>query len=321
MWLPTALAPALFVLAACAGAPARVLPPADPAPVAAPAIDTARLSARWYRAIPTADSLGGYLRDGSAAGVLVSAHRGGPAPGFPENAIETFERSVQLGPVLLETDVRMTRDSVLVMLHDDALDRTTSGTGALDAQPFRMVRTLFLRDPDGRLTLTRVPTLAETLAWAEGRAILMLDVKRGMPAVKIVGAIRSARAENRVVVIVYNHDDLLTYHQLAPDLNLSMTFATMADVQRMLDMGVNPRRVIAFVGVGAADRMLVGRLRALGIRSQVGTFGAIDDRAARDGATVYDALLSLGVGVLATDQPAIALEAARRMDAARGVRR
>lgn len=285
------------------------------------AVDTAPAAARWYVSVPTADSLSGYLREGSAAGVLLSAHRGGPAPGFPENAIETFDRTLQFGPALLEVDVRMTGDSVLVMLHDDRLDRTTTGTGELDEQPFRTVRPLRLRDNDGRLTTARIPTLDEVLAWSEGRAILTLDVKRGIPPVMVVGAIRRAHAENRVVVIVYNHEDMLTYYQLAPDLNISMTFNTVADVRRMIDMGVDPRRIIGFVGVGTADPAVVVRLRALGIRSQLATFGDIDERAAREGAAAYDDVLRRGITVLATDEPAPAAEAARRANAARGVRR
>lgn len=253
--------------------------------------------------------------------MLISAHRGGPAPGFPENAIETFGRTLQFGPALLEVDVRMTGDSVLVMLHDDRLDRTTTGTGELREQPFRAIRPLQLRDNGGSLTTARIPTLAEVLAWSESRAILTLDVKRGIPPVMVVGAIRRAHAENRVVVIVYNHEDLLTYHQLAPDLNISMTFNTVADIQRMMSMDVDPRRIIGFVGVGTADPTVVARLRALGIRSKIATFGDIDERAARDGAATYDDVLRRGITVIATDEPALAAEAARRANTAPGVRR
>src|SRR5690554_1261133 len=54
---------------------------------------------------------------------LVSAHRGGSAKGFPENCIETFERAITFAPAIIETDIAMTKDSVLVLMHDDKLDR------------------------------------------------------------------------------------------------------------------------------------------------------------------------------------------------------
>ena len=49
---------------------------------------------------------------------LVSAHRGGPYPGFPENSIESFEHVIKQTPAVIECDIAMTKDSVLVMMHD-----------------------------------------------------------------------------------------------------------------------------------------------------------------------------------------------------------
>ncbi|MEQ8748429.1 MAG: glycerophosphodiester phosphodiesterase family protein, partial [Amphiplicatus sp.] len=60
---------------------------------------------------------------------LVSAHRGGPAPGFPENAVETFARTISLAPALIEIDVAQSADGVLFLMHADRLERTTTGGG------------------------------------------------------------------------------------------------------------------------------------------------------------------------------------------------
>ncbi|MGX7835704.1 glycerophosphodiester phosphodiesterase family protein, partial [Campylobacter fetus subsp. venerealis] len=62
---------------------------------------------------------------------MVSAHRGGPYPGFPENAIETFANVLEYTPAIIELDVAMTKDGVLVLMHDDKLDRTTTGKGSV----------------------------------------------------------------------------------------------------------------------------------------------------------------------------------------------
>ncbi|MFQ5569800.1 MAG: glycerophosphodiester phosphodiesterase family protein, partial [Rhodothermales bacterium] len=127
-------------------------------------------SADHYLGLPDADALAAYLRADSDAGPLVSAHRGGPMPAYPENALETFEHTLRYTPALIECDVRMTRDSVLVLMHDDTLDRTTTGRGAVAAHRFADLRTLLLVDNLGIRTPFRIPTLDETLAWAEGRA-------------------------------------------------------------------------------------------------------------------------------------------------------
>ena len=60
---------------------------------------------------------------------IVAAHRGGPSAGFPENAVLTFENTLRQVPAVLELDIARTRDGVLVLMHDETVDRTTTGTG------------------------------------------------------------------------------------------------------------------------------------------------------------------------------------------------
>ncbi len=56
------------------------------------------------------------------------AHRGSRVL-WPENTAESFQGAVDLGYRYIETDVRITRDGVVVAFHDASLDRTTNGTG------------------------------------------------------------------------------------------------------------------------------------------------------------------------------------------------
>lgn len=283
-----------------------------PEPVVA--VDTSPpLSAEWYFGFPSSDSLAGFLRPGTGARLIVSAHRGGPASGFPENALETIENTLQSGSAFAEVDVRMTRDSALVLLHDETVDRTTTGSGRVASTTLSGVRELLLLDPDGAVTPFRVPTLAEALAWSEGRTVLMLDVKSGVPAVRVVDAIRRARAENRVVVIVYDLRDLVRYHQLAPDILLSASVQGVEELELAMEVGVELRRVTLFAGVGRFDPSLVRRARSLGMRVSLGTFGEIDARAVERGPAVFLDLLVDGIGMIATDQPALALDAVRRL--------
>lgn len=61
---------------------------------------------------------------------LVLAHQGGEGE-WPSNTRLGFEESVRRGADILDTDVHLTRDGVLVMIHDTTVDRTTDGTGAV----------------------------------------------------------------------------------------------------------------------------------------------------------------------------------------------
>ena len=283
-----------------------------PAPTVSPSAqgrERAERAIPHYRSFAHVEALSAYLRYDSEAGPLVSAHRGGPAPGYPENALATFERTLHLAPALIECDVRLTQDSVLVLLHDDTLGRTTTGRGLLQEASFAKVRRLRLVDNSGRVTPFRLPTLREALAWGEGRAVFTLDVKEGVPPAAVVRAVRHAEAQNRVVIIVYTLRDLRRYHQLAPDLMISADIESLEAAEEAL-RAVSPERLIAFTGVGSAPPSVIDRLHTAGVRAIVGTFGEIDDRARRVGPAAYEALLEQGVDVLATDRVADAAAAA-----------
>jgi len=60
---------------------------------------------------------------------LISGHRGGTTKGFPENCIAAFENTLRYTPAFFEIDPRLTKDSVIVLMHDPTLERTTNGSG------------------------------------------------------------------------------------------------------------------------------------------------------------------------------------------------
>lgn len=62
--------------------------------------------------------------------VLVSGHRGESCFGL-ENTMHAFRRAFSLGVDMIETDIHMTKDGQLILMHDDCVDRTTNGTGKI----------------------------------------------------------------------------------------------------------------------------------------------------------------------------------------------
>ena len=57
--------------------------------------------------------------------IYVAAHRGWSKK-YPENTMLSFKKALELGVDQLETDVRITRDNQLVLIHDATVDRTTT---------------------------------------------------------------------------------------------------------------------------------------------------------------------------------------------------
>ena len=85
------------------------------------------------------------------------AHRGGGAEG-PENAKRSFAAAVKLGYRFIETDVQATSDGVLMVFHDDALDRLTDGEGVIAELPFSEVRQAKIAGTEPLMTLEEALT-------------------------------------------------------------------------------------------------------------------------------------------------------------------
>ena len=64
----------------------------------------------------------------SAQNIFVAAHRGWSEK-YPENTMLAFQKAIEIGVDQLETDVRITKDGELGLIHDPVVDRTTNGTG------------------------------------------------------------------------------------------------------------------------------------------------------------------------------------------------
>lgn len=298
------LASVLLTMAACAPAP---VPPPVPPPNDAPALVTPDLGAFFD-----------CLREGGHT--VIGAHRGGPVPGYAENAIETFAYTTRLAPALLEIDIARTRDNALVLMHDDDLDRTTTGSGPVRSKTLAEVQHLRLKDEAGAVLDARPPTLRQALDWAHGRAILELDVKRGVPYEDVIADVRAAGAIARVVFITYSDDAAVRVHRLAPEMMLSVSVDEVRDIASLERRGVNLSRVLAWTGTEAANKTLNRALAARGIEAMFGTLGSPasswDGRFARDGRDRYAEFAKTGLQVIATDRPA---EAARDLDANDGV--
>ncbi|MBK9242224.1 MAG: glycerophosphodiester phosphodiesterase family protein [Acidobacteria bacterium] len=251
---------------------------------------------------------------------VVGAHRGGPVPGFAENAIETFAHTTGLAPALLEIDIARTRDNALVLMHDDTLDRTTTGSGPVRSRTLAEIQQLRLKDEAGTVLDARPPTLRQALDWAKDRAILELDVKRGVPYEDVLAEVRSAGALSRVVFITYSDDAAVRVHKLAPEMMLSVSMDEPRDISALERRGIDLTRVLAWTGTEAPNPSLNGALAARGIEAMFGTLGSPtsswDGRFARDRRDRYAEFAKTGLQLIATDRPT---EAARDLDANDGV--
>lgn len=106
--------------------------------------------------------------------VLVASHRG-DWRNFPENSMEGINSAINMGVDIVEIDLQLTRDSVLILMHDPKLDRTTTGKGKIRDTDWSDIAKLKLRNGCHIRTGQRVPTLEQVLKATRGRVMLNLD--------------------------------------------------------------------------------------------------------------------------------------------------
>ena len=109
--------------------------------------------------------------------VMVVAHRGfsGEAP---ENTLAAFRKAIEVGSDMIELDIQLTKDGKIVVIHDEALERTTNGKGKVGEHTFREIRDLDAGSRFGRpFSEEKIPTLQEVLDLAKGKVLVNIEIK------------------------------------------------------------------------------------------------------------------------------------------------
>tara|TARA_R110002096_G_scaffold67968_1_gene164283 strand:- start:1368 stop:2240 length:873 start_codon:yes stop_codon:yes gene_type:complete len=202
---------------------------------------------------------------------LVSAHRGGPAPGVPDNSLAALRRSASLGAAFAEIDLRWTGDGHIVLMHDETLDRTTTGRGQVADHTLSELQTLQLRDAQGRPTGETIPSLDDAFAVSvETGILLQLDPKTVRP-VQAARAALDAGMADRVVIITYNEADAVAVQAVAPNLAISVPLRNERDLMKSDLRHVG---IISWLSGGIPDARLELALTELGMESSAHDFDA-----------------------------------------------
>jgi glycerophosphoryl diester phosphodiesterase len=281
-----------FLLTACANPPQSRLSTQD----------------RWLEGV----DLAAYLDCAREQEVtLLQAHRAGDRPGAAENSIGAVNASLADGAIFVELDVARTADGVLVLMHDRTVDRTTNGTGRVTEMSYADFAALRLVDMEGQSVSEAPPSLKQTLEAMDGLGIAQIDLK-GVDIPTIAEAIDAADAAHRSIVIVRSIDDGIALHRALPELMFSVGIDDFADVQRLIDGGVDLSRVQAWLGVGVGRPFIDAMLAERAIESSFGAF-----EAERDGNADYSRLANNGSEVMSVDNVPAAARALQARERSR----
>lgn len=161
---------------------------------------------------------------------VIYAHRG--ASGVcPENTMAAFTRAIQMGAHGIETDVQMSKDGVLVLCHDERLERTTDGRGLLAGHTWEELQRLDAGSWfDPSFAGERLPRLEDLFALAAGTKLLLnLELKSGVvlyPGIEaeVVALIKDYGLRERVIISSFNHFSLVAIKRLDPEIETGILY-------------------------------------------------------------------------------------------------
>lgn len=238
--------------------------------------------------------------------VVLSAHRGGPVPGFPENALETMDHTVSQVPAILEIDVERTADGVLVLMHDPELERTTTGQGKVGEMKLADLSNLRLVDNQAAPTDFLIPTLDAALAWSKGRAMLVLDRKGATTYEDLVAATMEHEAFGRVLFATYSLDDAIHVSRLAGDAMIVTPLEDLEDVKTLSEAGLDLEHILYWGGTEVPAPDFYAALAEMKIESAFAPLGwwtgSWDSRISMLGDDTLYLRITRGVQLVATDR-------------------
>lgn len=243
---------------------------------------------------------------------------------YPENSIIALKSSIEMGVDIAEIDLKMTKDSVLILMHDRTIDRTTTGKGQPNEYTLKEIQKFKLRNGLGRASDHTIPTFREFLDVAKGKIFINID--KGYDYLPQV--INELRETGTLFQTIININDNTTldevekrYGKISEDVTLMpvLAFKDKEKATETLSSYLRHRNTI-FQPVWSDDKQIDGidfhdlRIQEYGIwinslwASLCG--GHHDDRAVEQNEPdeSWGWLVKKGANILQTDRPVLQLK-------------
>lgn len=242
---------------------------------------------------------------------LISGHRGGIVEGYPENSLEALEHTLKYTPAFFEIDPRLTKDSIIVLVHDATLDRTTNGTGKVIDYTWEELKELKLVDHLGNATPYRIPTLEEAIKWSKGKTVINLD-KKDVPLEMTAAIIRKHKAYAHVMVTVHTAEQARYYYDRSNKQMFSAFIRTEEEFAAFEKEGIPWSQIMAYVGPlnKPENRVLYEKLHQRGVKVMISTAPTYDKLEKVDERRkAYRDVIAGGADVIESDLPIEVAEA------------
>jgi glycerophosphoryl diester phosphodiesterase len=236
--------------------------------------------------------------------VVLCAHRGGMYADHAENSLRALDflvKSFGSMPVMAEVDIRKSKDGTLFLLHDNTLERTTTGVGKIEEATDKYLQTLTLRNGNGEVTGEKIPTFADLLDFVAGKNIfLMLDVKID-DWEQILGLVRSKNAMSRCLVLTFKPENSKKVHELSPGILVSCLVGDQKDWEEISKL-ISRDVLLAYINKSTPDDV-VKTMKQKNIPLVTDASEATTNNFKPYAAEFYKSVINRGVNVYVTDLP------------------
>ena len=250
--------------------------------------------------------------------VMVISHRG-DWRNYPENSIPAIESVIRMGVDILEIDIKMTKDSVLVLSHDKTIDRMLNGKGRISDFTYDSLMTFRLRRAHNVVTDSlRIATLEEALTVCKDRIVVNLDhawdlYDEAMAIAEKVGVVDQILMKGKkplaeVEAKMSTHENNFMYMPIV-DINKA-SGKQLFDEYKKLGVGTQIAYEICFQKVNDDALNCMKEIVDGGSKVWVNTIwgslcGYLDDDAAYEYGPekYYGKVLDMGVTMIQTDRP------------------
>ena len=157
----------------------------------------------------------------TSAHPLIWGHRGASGHA-PENTLPAFKMAADMGADGVELDIQMTSDGVIVVCHDETIDRTSNGAGWLKDFTFDQLRRLDFSNGNGAYEGTKIPSMEEVLDLLDPTGLTInIELKTGIIFYdrieeKILELVKRKGWEDRVIYSSFNHYTVRRIKELDP---------------------------------------------------------------------------------------------------------
>lgn len=159
------------------------------------------------------------------------AHRGASAKA-PENTLAAFAQAIRDGANGIELDVQLSADGALVVIHDETIDRTSNGRGAVSAMPLSELRKYDYSGGNEAFAGSTIPTLHEVYELVRPTNLIVnvelkttRNVYPGIEQAALEAQVQMGM-QGRVIYSSFNHFTLKKLHSLSPDAKLGVLYSS-----------------------------------------------------------------------------------------------